>query len=60
MYNRTLHRGGKHFCRYCLQTFRTVENLKCHIKDYFKINVTQKIKMSKKSKHVWFKNYERK
>ena len=52
MYNRTLHRGEKHFCRYCLQTFRTAENLKCHIKDYFKINVTQKIKMSKKSKHV--------
>ena len=33
MYDHTLHRGRKHFCRYCLQAFRTEEKLKCHIKD---------------------------
>ena len=31
-------RGRKHFCHYCLQVFQTAEKLKCHIKDYFKIN----------------------
>ena len=31
MYDHTLHRGRKHFCLYCLQTFRKAEKLKCHI-----------------------------
>ena len=30
MYDYTQHRGRKHFCRYCLQAFRTAEVLKCH------------------------------
>ena len=38
MYNQTLHRGRKHFCRYCLQAFTTEEILKRHIKDCFKTN----------------------
>ena len=43
MYDHTLYRGRKHFCRYCLQAFRTVEKLKCRIKDCFKINGKQTI-----------------
>ena len=60
MYEQTLHRGRRHFCRYYLQAFRTAEKLKCHIKDFFKINVKQTIKMSKKGEFVKFKNFERK
>ena len=36
MYDRSLHRGRKHFCHYCLHAFITEEVLKCHIKDHFK------------------------
>ena len=57
MYDYTQHRGRKHFCRYCLQTFRTADVLKCHINDCFKINGKQSIK---KAEYVKFKNYERK
>ena len=60
MYDHTLHRARKHFCLYCLQPFSTEEILKCNIKDCFKINGKQKIKMSKEGKYVKFKNYERK
>ena len=45
----TLHRGTKHFCRYCLQTFSTEEILKRHIKDCFKINDKEKIILPKKA-----------
>ena len=38
MHDHTLHRGRKHFCRYCLSTFGTEEILKRHIKDCFKLN----------------------
>ena len=37
MYAYTLHRGRKDFCRYCLQTFKAADVLKCQIKDCFKI-----------------------
>ena len=60
MYNHTLHRRKKHFCRYCLQAFSTEEILKCHIKGCFKINGKQKIIIPKKGENVRFKNYERK
>ena len=60
MYNHTLHRTKKHFCRYCLQAFSTEEILKCYIKDYFKINGKQNILMPKKADYVKYKNYERK
>ena len=43
VYNHTLHCSKTHFCRYCLQGFRTEEILKRHIKDCFKVNVRQKI-----------------
>ena len=60
MYDHVLHRGRKYFCRYCLQAFRTVEKLKCHIKYCFKINGKQTIKMQKKNEYVKLKIYERK
>ena len=59
MFAHTLHCGRKHFCCFCLQAFSTKERLKCHIKDCFKINGKQRIKMSKEGEHVRFKNHER-
>ena len=38
----------KHFCRYCLHALSIEEILKCHVKDYFKINGKQRIKVPKK------------
>ena len=60
MYDYTLHRGRKYFCRYCLQAFRTAEKLKCRIKGCFKVNGKQTIKVPKKGEYIKFKNYERK
>ena len=48
MYDDTLNRRKKHFCRYCLQAFSTDEILKIHIKDCFKNNGKQKVIMHKK------------
>ena len=48
MYDDTLNRRKKHFCRYCLQAFSTDEILKIHIKDCFKNNGKQKLIMYKK------------
>ena len=56
MYDHTLHRGRKHFCRYCLQA----EQSKCYIKDCFKVNGKQTIKIPKKGEYVKFKNFVRK
>ena len=53
MYDRALHRGRKHFCRYCLQAFSTEKILKHHIKDG-----KQRIIMPEKGKYVNFQNYE--
>ena len=44
LYDHTLHRG----------------QLKCHIKNIFKINVKERIKMLAKGKYVRLKHYERK
>ena len=55
MYNNTLQRGRKHFC----QAFSTEEILKCYVKDCFKMNGQQMIKMLKNDEYVRFKNYER-
>ena len=60
MYDHSLHRGRKHFCRYCLHAFITREILKRHTKDCFKINGKQTIKMPNKGEYVKFKNFERK
>ena len=53
MYDHTLNRGIKHFCRYYLQVFSREEIVKRHIKDCFEINVKQKIKMSKINSMVY-------
>ena len=60
MYDHTLYRGRKYFCRYCLQAFSTEKILKWHVKDCFKINGKQRIIMPKKGEYIKFKNYERK
>ena len=60
MYDHTLHRRRKDFCRYWLQAFSTEEILKLHIKDCFKINGKQRIIIPKKNKYLKFKCYERK
>ena len=60
LYDHTLRHGRKHFCLYCLQVFRIPEKLKCHNKDFFRINGKQTIKIPKKGKYVKFKNSGRK
>ena len=60
MYDHSLHCRRQHFCHYCLHAFITEKILKRHIKDCFKINDKQKIKMSRKSEYIKFKNFERK
>ena len=60
MYDLLLHCGRKNFCHYCLHTFTTEEILKRDIKDCFKINAKQTIKMPKKGEYVKFKTFERK
>ena len=60
MYDHSLHCGRKHFCRYCLLAFITEEILKHHIKNCFKINGKQKIKMPEIGEYVKFQNFERK
>ena len=47
MYDHTLHCGRTHFCCYHLQAFTNEEIIKCHVKDCFKINGKQMIKMQK-------------
>ena len=60
IYDHTLKHVSKHFCHYCLHAFVTEEMLKRHIKNCFKINGKQIIKMSKKDEYVKFKSFERK
>ena len=60
MYDHSLHGQRKHSCCYCLYAFITEEILMRHIKDCFKINGKQTIKMTKKGEYVKLKNFERK
>ena len=60
MYDHSLHRGRKNVCRYCLHAFITAEILKPHIKDCYKTNGKEAIKMPKKGEFVKFKNFQRK
>ena len=60
MYDHKLYRGRKRFCHHCFQAFSSEEILKCHIKDCFKIDDKQRVKMPKNGEHIRFKNYERK
>ena len=50
MYNQTLNRDRKYFCRYCLQSLSTAKISERHINDCFEINRLQIIKMAKKVK----------
>ena len=59
MYDYTLHLERKNFYFIVYGAFRTVEKLKCQIKDCFKVNCKQRIKMPKNGEYVRFKNYER-
>ena len=59
MYDHSFHRQRKHFGR-CLHAFIKKQIFKHHIKDCFKINSTQTIKMPKDGEDVKFKNFERK
>ena len=60
MYDYSLYHRRKYFCHYCLHPFITEEILKRQIKDCFKINNKQTIKISKKAEYVKCKNFERK
>ena len=60
MYDHTLHRGRKHFCRYCLKAFSTEEILKRYIKDCFKVNGKKRIIIPRKGELVKSKHYEKK
>ena len=60
VYDHTLLRGKKYFCRYCLQAFSTDEKLKRHFKDWFLVNNKQRIIIHKKHEDVKFKNHDRK
>ena len=60
IYEHSLDRVRKQFCRYCLHAFITNEILKCHIKDCFKNNSKKTIRIPQKDEYVKFKNFERK
>ena len=49
LYEYTLHLGRKHFCRYKLQCFGTVETMTCQIKGCSKTNGKQGINLPKKA-----------
>ena len=55
MYDHILHRGRKHFCRYCLQAPSTAKIFKSHVSDCFKVNGMEMIKMSKKGEYFRLK-----
>ena len=59
MGDQTFHCGRKHCCRYCLQVFSTVEILKLHIEDSFKVETKQRIIKPEKEEYDKFKIYER-
>ena len=60
VYDHSLYRRRKYFCRYCLQAFIREKILKSHIESCFKIDDKQTITMFKKGEYVKFKNFERK
>ena len=53
-------REQENYCCSCLQAFRAAEKLKYYIKDCFKINDKETIKMPKKGIYIKFKNFRRK
>ena len=60
MNDHALYHGREYFCHHCLQASSKEEILKFHVKDCYKINGNQWIKIPKKGEYVRFKNYENK
>ena len=60
MYDYLLHRGENIFVVIDYMLSLQKKFLKCHIKNCFKINGKQTIKMPKKGEYAKFKNFERK
>ena len=59
MYNKTKHKGRKHFCMYCLQCLSSKERLEKHKVDCIEINGKQAIKMPEPGSKIAFKNYRK-
>ena len=57
MYDYTLNCGRKYFGHCFLQGLRRADVLRCHIKDCFKINGKQRIKMLSKDEYDKFKKF---
>ena len=60
MYNKTKHKGRKHFCMYCLQGFSSERVLNNHKDICIQVNGTQAINMPGPGSKIAFKNYRRK
>ena len=58
MYDNTLYRKRKHFCRFCSQAFSEEKISKLHIKDWLKIHNRKKIKLPKKDDYVRLKKFK--
>ena len=59
MYNQTKRRERKHFCRYCLQCFKSEIVLNNHKENCITVNGAQAIKMPKADNVVYFTNYHK-
>ena len=59
MYDKTKHKGRKHFCMYCLQGFSSERVLNNHKVDCIVINGEQAIKMPEPGSKIAFTNYRR-
>ena len=60
MYNQTLHKERKHFCRYCLQCFSSEAVLKKHIENCIIINGKQAIRMPEEGENMLqFENFHK-
>ena len=59
MYNKTKHKGRKHFCMYCLQCLSSKEHLEKHKVDCIEINGKQAIKMPEPGSKIAFRNYRK-
>ena len=59
MYNQTKRKERKHFCRYCLQCFKSEIVLNNHKENCITVNGAQAIKMPKADNVVYFTNYHK-
>ena len=58
LYEYTLHRARKHFCRYSLQCFRTAETIDMSLKAVLKLIVKKELSCPKKGEYIRWKKYE--